>query len=71
MITYFAMMEQLSAEFSLNMEDVAIRQGAERMARSIEDCVRCTNIHQLLATAKVTMEPEALLELLQKGMVVA
>lgn len=71
MITYYAMMEQLSAEFSPNMEDVAIRQGAERMVRSIEDCLRCQNIHQLLATAKVTMPPETLLELLQKGMVVA
>jgi E3 ubiquitin-protein ligase UBR4 len=71
MITFYAMMEQLSAEFSLNMEDVAIRQGAERLARSIEDCVRCKDIHQLLATAKVTMASEALLELLQKGMVVA
>jgi E3 ubiquitin-protein ligase UBR4 len=71
MITFYAMMEQLSAEFALNMEDVAIRQGAERLARTIEDCLRCKNIHQLLATAKVTMAPEALLELLQKGMVVA
>jgi hypothetical protein len=71
MITFYAIMDQISAEFTLNMDDVQVQESSERLARTIEDCQRARSIHELLDRAKVTFEHDEMIDLLQKGMVVA
>jgi hypothetical protein len=71
MITLYAIVDHLSAEFSLAMEDIQIQESAERLVYAIEECQRSKSIHELLDKAKVTMDHEEMMEYLQKGMIVA
>jgi len=71
MVTLFAIFDKLSQEFSLSMEDVQVAEGAETMVRVIEECYRSKNIHELLNKAKLVMDHDVIIELLQKGMMVA
>jgi hypothetical protein len=71
MITLYAIVDHLSAEFSLAMEDVQIQESAERLVYAIEECQRSKSIHELLDKAKVMMDHEEMMEYLQKGMIVA
>jgi hypothetical protein len=71
MITLYAIVDHLSAEFSLTMEDIQIQESAERLVYAIEECQRSKSIHELLDKAKVTMDHEEMMEYLQKGMIVA
>jgi len=71
MITLYAIMDKLSAEYSPTMDDVEIEESAERLAAVIEECDKAKNIHELLATAGVHFAQEEMIDLLQKGMVAA
>ena len=71
MVTLFAIFDKLSQEFSLSMEDVQVADGAETIVRVIEECYRSKNIRDLLNNAKVAMDHDIIIELLQKGMMVA
>lgn len=68
MITLFAILDQLSAEFALSMDDVQIEESAQRMVQLIESCQRSRSIHELLRKAKVPLDNGQMMDLLQKGM---
>jgi hypothetical protein len=71
MITFYAIIDQLSMEFSTLLEDEQIEASAERLSNLIRDCQRCKSIHELLRMANVTMDHDEIIGLLQRGMVVA
>jgi hypothetical protein len=71
MITIFAMFDRLSAEFTVSMDDVQVRESSERLVNVITDCQRSRNIYELLQRAKVTLDHDLMIDLLQKGMVAA
>ena len=71
MVTFYAIMDQLSAEYipSMGMNDVQVEESAQRMVVTITECQRSRSIHELLRKANVTMDHDEIIELLQKGMV--
>jgi hypothetical protein len=72
MIVFYAMMDQLSLDFVLNiMDDVQVEECANRLVQVIEGCHRAKNIHELLRKAKVTLAHDDIIDELQKGMISA
>jgi hypothetical protein len=71
LITLFAIMDQLSADLSVCMDDIEIIDSSERLARIIAECQCSRNIRELLRIANVTLDHEEIIELLQRGMVAA
>ena len=70
MLTFFALMEQLSVVFSSSMEEGSICDHAEKLAKTAEDCLRCKNIDELLARAKVDLDPQEIVDLVKSGLTV-
>jgi hypothetical protein len=69
MITLFAILDQLSAEFTQTMDDSQIEASSQRMVQVIEDSQASRSIQELLRKAKVPLENGQLISLLQRGMV--
>lgn len=71
MITLYALLDQLSSDFVVGMDDEAVEASSSRLAEVAEACQKSNNIHELLQKAKVTLDHEEIIEYLQKGMVSA
>ena len=71
MITLYAILDQLSSDFVVNMNDEVVEASAARLAETIEACQKSKSIYDLLQKAKVTIDHEEIIEELQKGMVSA
>ncbi|GAX11800.1 E3 ubiquitin-protein ligase UBR4 [Fistulifera solaris] len=69
MITLFAILDQLSAEFTQTMDDNQIETSSQRMVQIIEDSQASRGIQELLRKAKVPLDNGQLISLLQRGMV--
>jgi hypothetical protein len=68
LVVYYAMMDQLSSDFTPNMDDVAIEDCANRLLEVIESCQKAKNVHELLEKAKITLPPEEMIHELNRGM---
>jgi hypothetical protein len=68
MITLYAIFEQLSSDFVVGMDDEAIEASASRLAEVVAACQKSKDIHELLVSAKVTLDHEEIVDYLQKGM---
>jgi hypothetical protein len=68
MITLYAILDQLSSDFVVNMSDEVVEASAARLAETIEACQKSRSIHDLLQKAKATLDHEEIIEELQKGM---
>ena len=71
MIVFYAMMDQISIDFVVNMDDSKVEANAVNLCQVIEDCRRCKNIKDLLNKAKVTLSEDEIIDELQKGMMSA
>mmetsp|Transcript_108163 Transcript_108163/g.302973 ORF Transcript_108163/g.302973 Transcript_108163/m.302973 type:complete len:306 (-) Transcript_108163:40-957(-) len=71
MIVYFALMDQLSNDFVLSLDDLKVDEFANRLVEIIHDCQSCKSIHELLRKARVSLEEEEIIDELQKGMMAA
>jgi len=71
MLTLYAIFETVSAEYHAQMDDVQIQEASERLLQVLEQCLRCKNIHELMDSAKVNLKGDELVELLQRGTLVA
>lgn len=71
MIVYFAIMDQLSNDFVLSLDDVQVHEFAGRLVEVIGDCLSCKSIHELLRKARVNLDNDEIMEELQKGMMAA
>jgi urease gamma subunit len=71
MIVYFAMMDQLSSDFVLHMDDVKVEECANRLVHVIKKCHDAKSIQELLRKAKVTLDQDDIMDELQRGMLSA
>jgi hypothetical protein len=71
MLTLFGILDGLSAEFSLHMEDVDVQQSAQRLVSKIELCQKCTNIDELLQVTGVEQSEEEIMDFFQQGILAA
>jgi len=71
MIVYYAMMDQVSSDFSLNMDDAKVEECGDRLAQVIQDCRRATSIQDLLQKARVTLDHTDIMQELQRGILSA
>jgi len=71
MITLYAILDELSAVFVLNMSDESVEQSAARVVKKTEDCHGAKSITELLRKANVSMDHDRIIEELQKGMISA
>lgn len=69
LVTLFAILDQLSAEFTQTMSDIQIESSSQRMVQVIEDCQASLGIQELLRKAKVPLDNGQMISLLQRGMV--
>jgi hypothetical protein len=70
-LTYYAMMDQLSTTFSVNMEDVQIEEAANTLAGVIEACRGAKSSQELLQKCQISFDHDEMNDLLQKGMMAA
>jgi hypothetical protein len=68
MIVYYAILDQLSSDFTPNCDDVKIEEYANRLVEVIESCQQTKSIHELLEIAKITIPHEEIINELQRGM---
>jgi hypothetical protein len=68
MITLYAIFDQLSSDFAVGMDDEAVEASASRLAEVVSACQKSKDIHELLQKAEVTLDAEATVEWLQRGM---
>mmetsp|Transcript_37080 Transcript_37080/g.41421 ORF Transcript_37080/g.41421 Transcript_37080/m.41421 type:complete len:1925 (+) Transcript_37080:80-5854(+) len=68
MIVYYAILDQLSSDFTPNCDDVSIEECASRLVEVIESCQKSKSIHELLEIAKITSTHEEIINELQRGM---
>ncbi len=67
MITLFAVLDQISKDFTLNMEDETVEEAAERLVHIVEKCQRANNIRSLLSIVNVSMEDKKIIEEIEAG----
>ena len=70
-LVYYAIMDQVSADFVLNMDDCKVEECADRLVKVIKTCQGSRSIQELLRHANVTMEHSDIIDELQKGMISA
>ena len=68
MVTLYAIFDQLSSDFVVCMDDQAVEASASRLAEVVSTCQQSKDIHELLVSAKVTLDHEEIVDYLQKGM---
>jgi hypothetical protein len=73
MITLFGILDSLSDNFTVNIQDTDIEEAAERIVKLLEECQRAKGIRELLdiCNADSLLDHEAILEDFQKGMMAA
>jgi hypothetical protein len=71
MVVYYAIMDQLSSEFVLNMEDSKVEESANKLVDVIENCQRAQSIQELLRRANVALGQDEIIDELQRGMISA
>jgi len=69
MLTLFAIMDKLSAEFTLNVDGFMIQESSERMVQVIENCQRSRSIREMIRKTDVPLDHATLMEFLQRGTV--
>jgi hypothetical protein len=70
MITLYAMLNALSKEFVINDTDENILSASERLASTLESCLKATCIDDLLNVAEITMDHEAICKYFEKGLII-
>lgn len=72
MITLYAILDQLSEAFVLNMKDPEIEESAEKLVGVLAQCGKAKSIRELLETCKATfLDQDDILDDFQKGMMAA
>mmetsp|Transcript_23735 Transcript_23735/g.33161 ORF Transcript_23735/g.33161 Transcript_23735/m.33161 type:complete len:759 (-) Transcript_23735:372-2648(-) len=71
MITLYAILDQLSAGFIVEMADEKIEECVSQLVKTVEACQRCKTIHELLQKANIGLDQERIIEELQKGLMLS
>ena len=67
-IVFYAIMDQLSLDFTPTLDDEAVEEAATRLVEVIESCQKSKDIHELLKKAKVSLSHSEIMNELQRGM---
>jgi hypothetical protein len=67
----FAMFNQLSADFSADMDDIAVDEASDRLVQVIEKCQRARNINELIEITGINLSHEEILKEFNKGVLSA
>lgn len=67
MVVLYAILEQLSADFTLNMDDERIEEASQRLVTLIRSCIEAENIQDLINKANITVDHESLLKDFYRG----
>lgn len=70
MITLYAILDALSKEFVVNDTDENTLESSERLASTLESCLKADCIVDLLNRAKISMSHDAICKYFEKGLVV-
>ena len=68
MITLYAIFDQVSKAFTLNMEDDKIETCSQQIVSTIEACQQAKDIRSLISLAKITLDDTTIIEELEAGM---
>lgn len=68
MIIYYAILDQLSSDFTPSCDDVKIKECASRLVEVIESCHKSKSIHELLEISKVTLDRDSILQAFNDGL---
>jgi len=71
MLVYFAMMDQLSSDFVLALNDIKVDDFANHLVEVINACNGCKTIRELLFKARVDLSDDEIIDELQRGMMAA
>ena len=67
MVVLYAILDQLSADFTLNMDDERIEEASQRLVILIRSCIEAENIQDLINKANITVDHESLLKEFYRG----
>jgi hypothetical protein len=70
-IVFYAIMDQLSSDFTPSLDDQSIEDSANRLSQTIESCQSSKNIHELLQRGHVILSQNEIMKELQRGMTAA
>jgi len=62
MVVLYAILNQLSEDFTLNMDDERIEESSQRLVALIRSCTEAENIQDLISTANITVDHDMLLK---------
>ncbi|KAL3926444.1 MAG: hypothetical protein SGBAC_013471 [Bacillariaceae sp.] len=71
MIVFYAIMDQVSSDFCLNMDDAKVEDCGDRLAQVIQDCQGASSIQDLLQKARVQLDQNDIIQELQRGILSA
>eukprot|EP00563_Minutocellus_polymorphus_P000062 CAMPEP_0181039188 /NCGR_PEP_ID=MMETSP1070-20121207/10333_1 /TAXON_ID=265543 /ORGANISM="Minutocellus polymorphus, Strain NH13" /LENGTH=2292 /DNA_ID=CAMNT_0023117017 /DNA_START=13 /DNA_END=6891 /DNA_ORIENTATION=- len=67
MVVLYAILDQLSADFTLNMDDERIDESSQRLVALIRSCIEAENIQDLIKKANITVDHDMLLKEFLRG----
>ena len=67
MVVLYAILDQLSADFTLNMDDERIEESSQRLVSLIRSCIEAENIQDLINKANITVDHDMLLKEFYRG----
>ena len=70
MITLYAILNSLSKEFVVNDTDENTLTASERLASTLESCLKTCSVVELLEVAEITMDHDAICKFYEKGLLI-
>ena len=67
MVVLYAILDQLSADFTLNMDDERIEEASQRLVALIRSCIEAENIQDLINKVNITVHHETILKEFYRG----
>ena len=68
MITLYAIIDQISKDFTPTMDDEMVALGAGNLVRKVESLQQAENIRSLISSAKITLSEEKIIHEIKAGM---
>ena len=68
MIIFYSLIDQLSKDFNLQMDDEKIESCSERLADIVDKCQKADNIRTLISIADISMDDTTIIEEVEIGL---
>ena len=67
MVTFYAVIDQVSKDFSLEMSDQDVEASASKLVGVVESCYNAENVSALLSTANISLDHTTIIEEIEIG----